>query len=150
MLGLQGWETAGCSCWAGLGVGFGCVKARLGFVWLWETEHQPRTALLQTPPMLRRVPRCCSPSARPGGTVQAGDTSEVGSSSVRDRRAQSWGAGGAATAGTAAGTRFLLTPHIPNHSLLAAGQQPSLLSLLCSRGAEGPGRAQVPGVHVRG
>lgn len=56
-----------------------------------------------------------------------------------DERAQRQGAEGAAVAGTAAGTRSLLTSQIPNHSTLASGQQPSLLSLLRSQGAEGLG-----------
>lgn len=94
----------------------------------------PQTLNAQTgPSVIAAHPRV------PAGTFPAGDVSVVGSSSVQDRRAQSWAAEGAAVAGTAAGTQTLLTLQKPNHLPLASGQLPFLLSLLCLQGAEGPG-----------
>lgn len=126
----------------GRAVGFWRVKARLGFAWLWETEHWPCMTVPETPNAQTGPSAVAARLRVPAGTFPAGDVSMVGSSSVWDGRARSRGAEGAAIARTATGTRSLLTLQIPNHLTLASSQRPSLLSLLHSQGAgssPGPG-----------
>lgn len=116
MLGLKGWKTAGCSSRGEL-QDFGVLKPG----WLQEAER--RLCVLRSwksqgldGSLGRCSPSLCSSRHGSGWEHQP---------PVWDRRVQSWGPEGAAIAGTAMGTRSLLTLWIPNQRWPPVHSHPS-------------------------